>query len=88
MNQAKEVIAQSKTAIEKSQFDEIKGLYERLTNITHQFSTELYKQSGTGNGGTSGAGGTGGGTPGGDEKAGTDAKKPDDVVDAEYKDVN
>jgi molecular chaperone DnaK len=84
VTKAKEVIAEAKTAIEKSQFDSMKGIYERLTNLTHQFSTELYKQSGGGGGGS----GTGGGDTSGGGQASTDQKKGDDVVDAEYKDVN
>ncbi len=86
--QAKDVIAQAKTAIEKSQFAEIKGLYERLTNLSHQFSTELYKQSSSGGTGTSGGGnGSSGGTGGGAHEE-PPKKGGDDVVDAEYKDVN
>jgi molecular chaperone DnaK len=86
VTQAKEVIAQSKTAIEKSQFAELKGLYERLTNLSHQFSTELYKQAGGGSG--SGGGGAGPGGTGGPTQEEAPKKGGDDVVDAEYKDVN
>jgi molecular chaperone DnaK len=86
VTQANEVITESKAAIEKSSFDEMKGLYERLTNISHQFSTELYKQtSSNGSGGDGGGAGGAGGGSGQEEPA---AKKPDDVVDADYKDVN
>jgi molecular chaperone DnaK len=85
--QAKEVIAQSKAAIEKNQYEELKGLYERLTNISHQFSTELYKQAGSGGNGSGGGAGGGGGTGGG-AKEEEPKKGGDDVVDAEYKDVN
>ncbi|MDZ4677908.1 MAG: molecular chaperone DnaK [Oligoflexia bacterium] len=78
---AKEVIAESKTAIEKADYDSMKSLYERLTNITHQFSADLYKQSGSGGGG-------GGDTGGGSADDQSAKKGGDDVVDAEYKDVN
>src|SRR5207245_1979210 len=44
VTKAKEIITESKAAIEKSNFPEMKGLYERLTNVTHEFSSELYKQ--------------------------------------------
>ncbi|MCC6276538.1 MAG: molecular chaperone DnaK [Oligoflexia bacterium] len=84
VTQAKEVIGQAKTAIEKSQYEDMKGLYERLTNLSHQFSSELYKQTGGGSGG--GTGGSGGGAS--DSGTESKGKAGDDVVDADYKDVN
>ncbi len=90
VKQVNEVLAEAKTAVEKNEFDSMKGLYERLTNLTHQMSTELYKTAGNGAGGASG---NGGGGPQADQSGGQtagDGKKAggDDVVDAEYKDVN
>lgn len=85
VTKAKEVMAEAKQAVEKSQFGEMKGIYERLSNITHEFSTELYKQGAGPAGGAPGAPGTEGG---GEQEAKDGAKKGDDVVDAEYKDVN
>jgi molecular chaperone DnaK len=89
---AAEVLTEAKDAVEKSKFEEMKGIYERLTNISHQLTSELYKQSGNGQPGGAGAG------PGGDgQHAGEDAasggaaggkKAGDDVVDADFKDVN
>jgi molecular chaperone DnaK len=89
VTQAQEVITQSKAAIEKSQFDEFKGLYERLTNLTHGFSTELYSKTGANGGNGGGAAGGPGGAGGAGPTGGTEEnKKGDDVVDADYKDVN
>lgn len=80
LTKTREVIEQSKQAVEKGQFDEMKGLYERLNTLTHTITTDLYKAQGGGS-----QGGDGGGAQGGGEPAG---KKGDDVVDADYKDVN
>ena len=55
--------------------------YEKLTQVSHQLSGEIYK-------GSSGSGGQGGPTGGGQEQASTSGKKDDDVIDADYKDVN
>ncbi len=82
---AQEVITQAKEAVEKAKFDEMKGLFERLTNLTHGFSNELYKQQ-SGTPGGDGQGGAGGPKAGGEEA--TKKAGGDDVVDADYKDVN
>jgi molecular chaperone DnaK len=62
---------------------ELQGLYERLTNINHKISSDLYKtQGGSGSGGGDGGPAGDGGAPKGETKDG------EDVVDADYKDVN
>lgn len=79
---AKDAIADAKTKMTSENIDDLKASYERLTNVSHQLSSELYKSSGSG-------GGSGQGGPGGGEQATTEEpKKGDDVIDAEYKDVN
>ena len=86
VTKAKELMTESRDAVEKNKYEEMKGLYERLTNLTHGFTSELYKQAGPQNGGAAG-GEAGGGAAGGGEAEGK-KKDGEDVVDAEYKDVN
>jgi len=79
---AEEALAAAKAGINSTEVSELQGLYERLTNINHKISSEIYK---TGGGG--GAGGAGGGAGGSGEST-ESTKGGDDVVDADYKDVN
>jgi molecular chaperone DnaK len=84
-----DALASAKTALDSNNVDEMKGAMERLTNASHQISSELYQAQSTG-------GAPGGPQPGAD--AGAQAgqqqaseereKKGDDVIDAEFKDVN
>lgn len=86
VKKAQETIEEAKKALEKEEYGEMKGIFERLTNLTHEFSSELYKQ-----GGAPGQDGAAqGAAPNQEDQAsgGETQKKDDDVVDAEYKDVN
>lgn len=80
MEEAKKVIADSSKDVAA-----IKVVSESLRQVSYKLSSELYGKAGSNNGGgpTSG-GGTGGSE---DPAKGGDAKK-DDVIDADYKDVN
>lgn len=79
---ANEAVAEAKKILENKSAsgDELKGAFERLQNLTHKLTSELYKKQG--------------GQPGaeaqGEAAAGdTSANKGnDDVIDADYKDVN
>jgi molecular chaperone DnaK len=85
---AEEALKAARAGINSTDVTELQGLYERLTNINHKISGSLYKTQ------TPGGGDTGGGAAGGGE--GTETKEEgtksgaagDDVVDADYKDVN
>lgn len=79
---AKEAIDEAKAKMNSEDLNELKGVHERLTNVSHQISSDLYKQAGP----DAAAGGPSGPTAGGD--AGAGKKDGDDVIDAEYKDVN
>jgi molecular chaperone DnaK len=84
---AEDAVATAKKALESDNEAELTSEYEKLTQISHQISSELYKAQGSG-GGNSG-GGQGGPTGGGQEQASSGKKEGgDDVIDAEYKDVN
>ncbi|OYZ22892.1 MAG: molecular chaperone DnaK [Bdellovibrio sp. 28-41-41] len=60
--------------------DELKTHFTKLQEASHKLSSEMYKN----------AGGTQGAAPGGEQTADTGAakKEGDDVIDADYKDVN
>lgn len=65
---------------------DLKGIYERLQNISHKLSSDLYAkgQAAPGADASGGAADGGGGHGGG---AGESTKGGDDVIDADYKDV-
>jgi len=62
--------------------DELKAQFTKLQEASHKLSSEMYKNAG-------GAPGAQGSAPGGEQTADAGAKKEgDDVIDADYKDVN
>ena len=84
---AEEAITEGKKVLNTQELSEAQGAYERLTNINHKISAELYKTQGA-----EGAGAAG--SEQGDEQApnaggkASDGSGDDNVVDADYKDVN
>jgi molecular chaperone DnaK len=76
----KDPLAEAKKSLEGSDLTAMQSAYERLTNASHQLSTALYQKQ-------SQAGGAQGqpGASGGAQQA---EKKDEDVIDADYKDVN
>lgn len=82
---ANEAIADAKKVLENksAEVDELKANFEKLQAITHKLTSELYKKQGAQTGGDgSGGGQQEGGGESSSEKGG------DDVIDADYKDVN
>lgn len=80
---AEEAIAKAKKAIEtKASLNELKSAHDELMAISQKLSTELYKKAGVG-----GEQAAGGPQPGA-EGSTAGAKGGDDVIDADYKDVN
>ena len=81
---ANEALAEAKKTLEDKSADvaTLKGAFERLQNLTHKMTSELYKKQG--------------GQPGAEQQAseagqddgGGSKKDGDDVIDADYKDVN
>lgn len=67
--------------------DQLREIYGRLQTLSHKLSSELYSKAGAAGGASGGDGSAGGGSTGGTETAGEN-KGGDDVIDAEYKDVN
>jgi len=85
---ANDMIADAKKIIARgadAKTADIKGIYEKLQNITQKLSTDLYKQQTNENQAQAPAGGpTDASAGGGDAGQGGD----DNVIDADYKDVN
>lgn len=78
------VLADAKKVVENkaASVEEMKSVFTKLQEATHKLSSEMYKQQGA-----PGAQGAAGGPQG--ETADAGAKKDgDDVIDADYKDVN
>ncbi|QDK44898.1 molecular chaperone DnaK [Bdellovibrio sp. ZAP7] len=81
---ANDAIADAKKVLENkgASADELKAAFDKLQSLTHTMTSELYKKQGA-QGGDAGQGGAAGAEAGGEKKA-----DGDDVIDADYKDVN
>jgi molecular chaperone DnaK len=79
---AREIIGESRELLanKESKADTLKSAYERLQNISHKLSTELYSKG-------KAAGEQAAPTEGAAAEGGGEAKSGDDVIDADYKDV-
>jgi len=85
---ANEAIAEARKVLDNkgASSTELKAAFDKLQTVTHKLSSELYKKQGGQPGGDgSGGGGAAGGGSTETEGAG---KGGDDVIDADYKDVN
>lgn len=81
---ATEAVDEAKKILENksASADELKGAFERLQNLTHKMSSELYKKQGAQ------PGAEGQQTQGEEAPPASGKKDGDDVIDADYKDVN
>jgi molecular chaperone DnaK len=80
ISEAETAIAEAKKVVEANDSDQFQTQLENLTRVSHRIAEALYQQQSTPSGGASeaaGAGAQGGGAAGGD-----------DVIDAEYIDVD
>ncbi len=84
--EVKELIASAKKLIEQkdTEASELKSAHDRLMAATQKLSSTLYSKAST-EGAASGGEASAGSTSGGDAKA---SSGPEDVIDADYKDVN
>lgn len=81
---AESAIAEGKTALENSSdVAGMKSALEKLTQASHALGSKLYESAGAAGGGA----GAAGGRPQQEEPSSSDNAK-DDVIDADYKDVN
>ncbi len=78
---ANEALAEAKKVLENktAEPEELKGAFERLQNLTHKMTSELYKKQGAQPGAEAAPE---------DQAGSSDKKGGDDVIDADYKDVN
>ncbi|MDO9184051.1 MAG: molecular chaperone DnaK [Bacteriovorax sp.] len=77
-------VTEAKTKLNIENLDELKAAVERLQNVSHKVSTEMYQAGGAPGAESGHAGGNGHGEAQGEAGA---SKKDDDVVDADYKEV-
>lgn len=82
---AKTMIADAKAVLDNkaATTSELKAAFEKLQSSSHKITEDLYKASSAQPDGSKDAGATGG-----DGSAKADEKKGDDVIDADFKDVN
>ena len=79
-----EAVAAAKSALAGGILEQIQSATLKLESASHKLAEVLYKAGG----GQAGAAGAGAGEPGpGAPQSGAGAGKPDDVIDAEYVDV-
>ncbi len=82
VSSAKETVAEAKKLLESAgELAALKATFEKLQAITHKLTAEVYKKQGAAGAGAEGAAGA---------EPGADQKKPgeEDVIDADFKDVN
>ncbi len=77
------VLSEAKRSLEEGGLDRIESAYERLTQASHQLAAALYQQTGG-----QAAAGSPDGTAGAQDAAGASGGGEDEVIDAEYVDVD
>ena len=83
LSEAERALAEAKKALEEGPAERMERAYEKLTQASHQIAAALYKATSSGAGG---AGPAAGGSAGG--PAGQAPATEDEVIDAEYVDVD
>jgi molecular chaperone DnaK len=82
LSEAERALEEAKKALEEGPADRMERAYEKLTQASHQVAAALYRSSSAGSGGVGPAPSGGGGA------AGQASKADDEVIDAEYVDVD
>ncbi len=84
--EAKEAIIEARKALDNKSASavELKTAFEKLEKVSHKLAQSMYSQAGGEAGQEAGSNGSGGGESGAEGKK----KDGDDVIDADYKDVN
>jgi len=80
-----EALADAKKVLEEGAVDQMEQALERLTQASHQVAGVLYQSASAEDGAAAAGGADGGGASGGGEQP---AESDDDVIDAEYVDVD
>jgi molecular chaperone DnaK len=79
-----DALVEAKGAIEEGSVEQMEAAHEKLTQASHQVAAVLYQSASAEGGGATGNGPDAGAAGGGEPSAATD----DDVIDAEYVDVD
>jgi molecular chaperone DnaK len=79
-----DALVEAKKALEEGSVEEMEAAHEKLTQASHQVAAVLYESASAEGGGAPGSGPDAGAANGGEQSAAAD----DDVIDAEYVDVD
>jgi molecular chaperone DnaK len=79
-----DALVEAKGALEEGTVEQMEAAHEKLTQASHQVAAVLYQSASAEGGGAAGSGPEAGAAGGGEPSAATD----DDVIDAEYVDVD
>jgi molecular chaperone DnaK len=79
-----DALIEAKKALEEGSVEEMEAAHEKLTQASHQVAAVLYQSASSESGGAPGSGPEAGAANGGEQSAAPD----DDVIDAEYVDVD
>ncbi len=91
--EVEDAVAEAKTHLESKDAEELQKATEKLTAVSSKMAEMIYKNAGPQGGdgaagpGASGAGSSHDGSGGAEASGKKDAKKDDDVIDADYKEV-
>jgi molecular chaperone DnaK len=86
--QVEEALAEARKALESDDTAALERAAERLTQASHKLAEVMYRQGGPGGEGGGAPGGGGGPAGGGGARPGAQQGASDEVIDAEYVDVN
>ena len=79
-----DALVEAKKVLEEGSVEQMEAAHEKLTQASHQVAAVLYQSASDEGGGAPGSGPEAGAAGGGDQSAATD----EDVIDAEYVDVD
>jgi molecular chaperone DnaK len=85
ISEAEAVVAESRKVVDANNSDQYAAQLENLTRVSHRIAEALYQQQASGAAGAEGGAEAAGASAGASSTAGT---PPDDVIDAEYIDVD
>jgi molecular chaperone DnaK len=86
ISEVESAIAEAKKVVDANDSDQFQAQLENLTRVSHRIAEALYQQQASGGGAAGAAGATGAGAQG--QTGGAAGKSGDDVIDAEYIDVD
>ncbi|MEW6735231.1 MAG: molecular chaperone DnaK [Acidobacteriota bacterium] len=82
------IISEIRSKLETAETEELNSLYDRLTKASHKVAETMYRQAAPGGSAQAESASASGSTSSGASSTGTGGKSEDDVIDAEYVDVD